>query len=174
MTELPVLNIIASHLQLTPPDRARSWLIIVSRAFKCISRNNRTGLAYDVTSSGINICKLWTSMNLHLFNAMLLVMAIGIFAKFAILIKKERNKKILEKINLWIDEIVGCRYRDSCETASVFRISVTPFSRSRKKSVPRSNIILCKKNDENLSREKRQRFRKMSLVIAITVRVKSE
>ena len=29
---------------------------------------------------------------------MLLVMAIGIFAKFAILIKKERNKKILEKL----------------------------------------------------------------------------
>ena len=84
-------------------------------------------------------------MNLHLFNAMLLVMVIGIFAKFAILIKKERNKKILEKINLWIDDFVGCRYRDSCETASVFRISVTPFSRSRKKSVPRSNIILCKK-----------------------------
>ena len=36
-------------------------------------------------------------MNLHLFNAMLLIMAIGIFAKFAILIKKERNEIILEK-----------------------------------------------------------------------------
>ena len=174
MTELPVLNIIASHLQLIPPDRARSWLIIVSRAFKCISRNNRTRLAYDVTSSGINIImRTLNKYELAPFQCNA-IMAIGIFAKFAILIKKERNKKILEKINLWIDDFVGCRYRDSCETASVFRISVTPFSRSRKKSVPRSNIILCKKNDENLSREKRQRFRKMSLVIAITVRVKSE